>query len=77
MAQMETPTPKFQIVGQVQTSRANPAGGYQEVWQITFQTPQGEVGNVYVPIAGYNAANAAAQIVDLIATMDSVRSLGQ
>lgn len=76
MAQTDSSTPKFTVVGQVQTSRANPAGGYLDVWQITFQTPQGETGNVYVPVAGYSAANVAAAITAAIATMDEVRSLG-
>lgn len=77
MATEPTPVPRYTVIGMLQTSKLDPTQHAQEVWQVTFTTPQGDPGVVYVPVAGYSAANVDAAITAQLAVMNEVRQLGQ
>lgn len=77
MATEPTPVPRYTVLGMLQTSKLDATQHAQEVWQISFVSPLGDPGVVYVPVAGYSAANVDTAITAQLAVMNEVRQLGQ
>lgn len=76
MSAPDQPTPKFTVTGQFKTTKLNAQQNAVQVWQVSFQTPQGETSYVDIPVTAYTPENVAAAIIAEIQTLDAVRSLG-
>jgi hypothetical protein len=67
----------YTITGQYQTVGFNIQGQAADGWTISFTTPDGNTGQVFVPDAQYNLANVKALVEAKVQTMEDIKGLGQ
>lgn len=66
----------YRVTGQRQTSIIGDNGLVQRVWEITYRTDSGVVGQVDIPLDQYNAENVDKAIRGVVEVHDAVKQLG-
>ncbi len=74
-AMTEPPTSGWSVTGQVQYKQLNSQGLAVDGWRVSFQTANGTVGSVWLPLADYNADSVRAAIVAQVVKLDAVAGL--
>lgn len=67
----------YRVTGQRQTSIIGDNGLVERVWEVTYRTDQGVVGQVDIPLSEYTADNVDKRIRQLVEVHDAVKQLGQ
>lgn len=65
------------VLDQRPTTRFSPNGRFEDVYEVTFQTPSGVVSHVYVPRQVFNVSNVAAAVRAETAHIEAVHQLGK
>lgn len=66
----------FTITGQVETMKAQPNGQYIDGVTVSFITDTGVAGSIWVPPAQYNKDSVQGLILDRVAVINAIHSLG-
>lgn len=72
---MPAPAPIWTVTGQAEDSIINDAGRAVNGVKISFTTPAGDTGTVFVPNAAYSVDNVRAAIAAKVATMLGISAL--
>lgn len=67
----------YSIIGQRQTTQLDPTGRPIDVMEITWQTIDGDVGSLRLPLDRYAPEVVRAEVEARIADMMEVRRLGR
>ena len=70
-----TSGPRWTVTGQSEQSIINDAGRAVNGVQVSFTTPAGDTGTVFVPNAAYSVDNVRAAIAAKVATMLAITAL--
>lgn len=65
------------VLDQRNTTQFLPSGRFQEVVEVTFQTPSGVISHVYVPRHIFSADTAAAAVREATTHHEAVSQLGK
>lgn len=67
----------YKITSQEKTSTLTPGGGgFQEVWRVTFEAPNGVHSFIEVPVTEWSSASVDAKIEEELETIMSIHELG-
>lgn len=67
----------FTIISQRQFPRASPAGGFEQVWEVTYKAHCGAVGKVDIPVDGYSPQKVIDTVSPLADVLCQVSDIGK
>lgn len=71
----EAPGPTWRVISQQQTTKVTVDGRFQDVVEVTFETFDGDVGRVQIPVEAYGAEVARSMIEVYAAQLVAARRL--
>lgn len=67
----------FEVLSQRQYPKASPAGGFEQVMEVTFKAHCGGVGRVDIPVAEYSRAKVLEVVTPLADEMCAIADIGK
>jgi hypothetical protein len=68
---------KYKITNQEKTQRFTPNAGFEDVWRVTFEAPNGVHSFIEVPAREYSPANVDRMIEEELESIMGVHALGE
>lgn len=72
----DKPTPAYTVTAQRPDYGPGPAGTFVPGVVVSFTTPSGASGTVFIPEAAYTVAEAAKRIAERVAVIEGIAALG-